>query len=156
MNQQGSRTRLPSALYVFEHKTKNILIHAPHTCTVAFWHISNIPPRISQSQIRYNTPINYIAAILWHIAIQPAVGCPAYKLIYIVWAAHCKGKQDYYVPQLPGNLIIMRKRKAFMTILFLFRWFQHIKNILIWFVFGWGVNTIIILREMSEFIYDDI
>ena len=26
----------------FERKTKNILIHAPHTCIMVFWHISNI------------------------------------------------------------------------------------------------------------------
>ena len=31
----------------FEHKTKNILIHAPHTRIVAFWRISNICPKIS-------------------------------------------------------------------------------------------------------------
>ena len=31
----------------FEHKTKNVLIHAPHTRILAFWYISNIPRRIS-------------------------------------------------------------------------------------------------------------
>ena len=31
----------------FKHKMKIILIHAPHTRTVAFWPISNIPIRIS-------------------------------------------------------------------------------------------------------------
>ena len=41
------QNRWPNVLYVFEHKTKNISIHALHTCIVAFWHISNIPPKIS-------------------------------------------------------------------------------------------------------------
>ena len=43
----GMQKRRTNGLYVFEHKTQYILKHAPHTRTVAFWHISNIPPRIS-------------------------------------------------------------------------------------------------------------
>ena len=43
----GVQNRQPSVLYVFEDKKKTILIHALHTRIVAFWHISNIPPRIS-------------------------------------------------------------------------------------------------------------
>ena len=31
---------LPKVLYVFEHKTWYILIHAPYTHIVVFWHIS--------------------------------------------------------------------------------------------------------------------
>ena len=34
-------------LYVFEHKTQNILIYAPFTRIVVFWHIDNVPPMIS-------------------------------------------------------------------------------------------------------------
>ena len=40
-----------------------LLIRAPHTRIMVFWHISNIPPMISQSQISCNTLIFYIAAI---------------------------------------------------------------------------------------------
>ena len=47
----------------FEHKTQYLLIRAPYTRIVVFWHISNIPPMISQSQINCNTPTFYIAAI---------------------------------------------------------------------------------------------
>ena len=39
-----------------------------HTRIVAFWHISNIPPRISWSQNCHNTPILYIEAICEVIA----------------------------------------------------------------------------------------
>ena len=60
----GFQTRPSSVLYVFEHKTKNILIHAPHTRTVAFWHISNVLPRISWSEIWNITFILYQAAIV--------------------------------------------------------------------------------------------
>ena len=37
----------PKLLYVFEHKTKYILIHAPYARIVVFWYIINIPPMIS-------------------------------------------------------------------------------------------------------------
>ena len=32
---------------------------------------------------------------LWNIAIQLAVGCSAYKLIYLVWVAHHQGKNNW-------------------------------------------------------------
>ena len=35
---------LPKLLYVFEHKTKFVLIHAPYTRIVVFWHISKMHP----------------------------------------------------------------------------------------------------------------
>ena len=34
-----------SNCYIFEHKTQYILIRAPYTRIVVFWHISNIPRR---------------------------------------------------------------------------------------------------------------
>ena len=43
----GVQNRPPGMLYVFEHKTKNILTHAPHTHTLAFWHINKMRQRIS-------------------------------------------------------------------------------------------------------------
>ena len=33
-------------LYVFEHETQYLLIHAPFICIVVFWHIGNVPPTI--------------------------------------------------------------------------------------------------------------
>ena len=44
----GSYNRLSYVLYVFEHKTQYLLIHAPYTCThiVVFWHIFNMFPWI--------------------------------------------------------------------------------------------------------------
>ena len=72
----GTYDKTTRTAICFEHKTQYILIRAPYTRIVVFWHISNIPPRISQSQISCNTPTFYIAAIyLWNIVIQPAVGC---------------------------------------------------------------------------------
>ena len=35
----GSYNRLLDVLYVFEHKTQYLLIHAPYTRIVIFWHI---------------------------------------------------------------------------------------------------------------------
>ena len=55
--------------------TKHVLIHAPYTHIVVFWHISNIPPMILGSQICCNTTMFCIAAFLWNVAIQSAVGC---------------------------------------------------------------------------------
>ena len=42
----GSYNRLPIVLYVFEHKTQYLLIHAPYTHIPVFWRNSDImsPP----------------------------------------------------------------------------------------------------------------
>ena len=42
----GDYKRLPEVLNILEHKTYYLLIHAPLTRIVVFWHISNIPPMI--------------------------------------------------------------------------------------------------------------
>ena len=42
---------------------KYVLIHGPYTRIVVFWHISNTPLMISESQIGYNTAMFCIAAI---------------------------------------------------------------------------------------------
>ena len=59
----GSYDKTTRTAICFEHKTQYLLIHAPYTRIVVFWHISNISPMISQSQISCNTPTFYIAAI---------------------------------------------------------------------------------------------
>ena len=59
----GSYDKTTWTAICFEHKTQYILIHAQYTPIVVFWHISNIPSMISQSQISCNTPTFYIAAI---------------------------------------------------------------------------------------------
>ena len=43
----GKLWQLCKVLYVFEHKTQYLLIHAPFTRIVVFWHIGNVPPMIS-------------------------------------------------------------------------------------------------------------
>ena len=42
----GNLWQLCQMLYVFTHKTQYLLIHAPFTRIVVFWHIGNIPPVI--------------------------------------------------------------------------------------------------------------
>ena len=42
----GSYNRMSYVLYVFEHKTQYLLIHAPYNRIVVFWHISNMSPYI--------------------------------------------------------------------------------------------------------------
>ena len=59
----GSYDKTTRIAICFEHKTQYLLIRAPYTRIVVFWHISNIPPMISQSQISCNTPTFYVAAI---------------------------------------------------------------------------------------------
>ena len=59
----GSYDKTTRTAICFEHKTQYLLIRAPYTHIVVFWHISNIPPMISQSQISCNTLMFYIAAI---------------------------------------------------------------------------------------------
>ena len=60
----GSYDKISRTAICFEHKTQYILIRAPYTRIVVFWHISNIPPMISQSQISCITTTFYIAAII--------------------------------------------------------------------------------------------
>ena len=43
----GKLWLLCKVLYVFEHKTQYLLIHAPFTQTVIFWGIGNVPQIIS-------------------------------------------------------------------------------------------------------------
>ena len=45
-DRQGSSDRLFQALYVFENKSQNLLIHALYTRIVLFWHIGDMPSRI--------------------------------------------------------------------------------------------------------------
>ena len=71
----GSYDKTTRTAICFEHKTQYLLIRAPYTRIVVFWHISNIPPMISQSQISCNIPSFIQQQYLWNIAIQPAVGC---------------------------------------------------------------------------------
>ena len=59
----GSYDNATRTAICFEHKTQYLLIRAPYTRIVVFWHISTIPPMISQSQISCDTPTFYIAAI---------------------------------------------------------------------------------------------
>ena len=59
----GSYDKTTRATICFEHKTQYLLIRALYTRIVVFWHISNIPLIISQSQISCNTPTFCIAAI---------------------------------------------------------------------------------------------
>ena len=40
----GRYNRLSYILYVSEHEMQNLLIHAPYTHIVVFWHISNMSP----------------------------------------------------------------------------------------------------------------
>ena len=76
----GSYDKTTRTAICFEHKTQYLLIRAPYTRIVVFWHISNIPPIISQSQISCNTPTLYIAAIFVRY-------CITHELIYGVQAA---------------------------------------------------------------------
>ena len=43
----GSYDKTTQTAVCFEHKTQYLLIRAPYTHIVVFWHISNIPPMIS-------------------------------------------------------------------------------------------------------------
>ena len=56
----GSYDKTTRTAICFEHKTQHLLIRAPYTRIVVFWHI---PPMISQSQLSCYTHTFYIAAI---------------------------------------------------------------------------------------------
>ena len=77
----GSHDKTTWTAICFEHKTQYLLIRAPYTRIVVFWHISNIPPWLRRVKLVV-IPQQY----LWNIAIQLAVGC------YNSWAnLRCSG-----------------------------------------------------------------
>ena len=86
----GDQNRPPNVLYVY--KTWYILIHASHTCTVAFWLINNIPPRISWNQICYKTNVLYSSNICEILLCNWQLVVLTYEMIYVVQAAHHSGK----------------------------------------------------------------
>ena len=55
----GSYDKTTRNAICFEHKAQYLLIRAPYTRIVVFWHISNITPMISQNRISCNTPTFY-------------------------------------------------------------------------------------------------
>ena len=86
----GSYDKITRTAVCFEHKTQYLLIRAPYTRIVVFWHISNIPPPPPPWFRRVELVVIYARFIyqkyLWNIAIQPAVGC------YNPWAnLRCSG-----------------------------------------------------------------
>ena len=62
-NQQGSYYNFAKCYMFLEHKTQYLLIHAPFTRIVVFWHIGNVLPMISYCQICCNTATICIEAI---------------------------------------------------------------------------------------------
>ena len=59
----GSYDKTTGTAICFEHKTQYLLISAPYTRIVVFWHVSKMPNAIGQSQISCNTPTFCIATI---------------------------------------------------------------------------------------------
>ena len=92
----------------FEHKTQYLLIRAPYTRIMVFWHISNIPPMISQIQISCNTPTFYKATIFVKYCYTTAVGC------YNSWAnVRCSGCYTLGEKLLWNRSISIRDWQAF-------------------------------------------
>ena len=82
----GSYDKTTRTAICFEHKTQYILIHAPYTRIVVFWHINNIPPWFRRVKLVVIPPRFIKQQYLWNIAVQPAVGC------YNSWAnLRCSG-----------------------------------------------------------------
>ena len=61
----GSYDKTTRTAICFEHKTQYLLICAPYTCIVVFWHIRNItpPPWFRRVKLVVIPPPSYIAAI---------------------------------------------------------------------------------------------
>ena len=71
----GSYDKTTRTAICFEHKTQYILIRAPYTRIVVFWHINNIHPWFRRVKLVV-IPLRLIQKqFLWNIAIQPVVGC---------------------------------------------------------------------------------
>ena len=90
--QAGSYDKTTRTAICFEHKTQYLLIRAPYTRIVVFWHISNIPPMISQSQISCNTPRLYSSNFCEILLYNRQLVVITHKLIKGVRAAIRGGK----------------------------------------------------------------
>ena len=84
----GVKNRPLNVLYAFERKPPYIIIHAPHTRAVAFWHITNIHPTDFIVKFVIVPPYFIKKTYLWNIATPLVVGCFVYKVMHVVWAAH--------------------------------------------------------------------
>ena len=81
--------RLPEVLYVFEHKTWYISMHAPYTHIVIFGHISNIPQefcRVKIVMIPYGLYSNNICEIWLYIWDLVVTTMSQYTLLRLLWA----------------------------------------------------------------------
>ena len=84
----GSYDKTTRSAKCFEHKTQYLFIRATYTRIVVFWHISNIPPMISQSQISCNTQTFYIKSNVCEILLyNRQLVVITHELIYGVRAA---------------------------------------------------------------------
>ena len=82
----GSYDKTTRTAICFEHKTQYLLIHAQNTGIVVFWHISNIPPMISQKLVV--TPhILYSSNICEILLYNRQLFVITHELIYGVRAA---------------------------------------------------------------------
>ena len=70
----GSYDKTTRTAICFEHKTQYLLIRAPYTHIVVFWHISKIAPMIGRVKLVVIPPCFVKQLYLWNIAIQLAVG----------------------------------------------------------------------------------
>ena len=88
----GKLWQLCKVLYVFEHKMQYLLIHAPYTLIVIFWHISNVcwfnfdalaqgnAYKPTKEPINYRGPGGDRTHDLQTEATPPAASCPARTL----------------------------------------------------------------------------
>ena len=84
----GSYDKTTRTAICYEHKMQYLLIRAPYTRIVVFWHISNIPNMISQSQISCNTPhVLYSCNIYEILLYNRQLVVITHDLIYGVRAA---------------------------------------------------------------------
>ena len=89
----GSYDKTTRTPICFEHKTQYLLIRAPYTRIVVFWHISKIPPWLGRVKLVVIPPhvlySNYICEILlynWQLVVI------THELIYGVRVLSARGK----------------------------------------------------------------
>ena len=77
----GSYDKTTWTAICFGHKTQYLLIRAPYTRIVVFWHISNIPPMILQNEISCKTPTFLPEASFGlRVLSLPASVCPCVRV----------------------------------------------------------------------------
>ena len=89
----GSYNWLFMVLYVFEHKSQHVFIHAPYTRIKVFWHVNNIPQGFGRVKFVIIPPSSNICEIFLYnqnLAVITFELIQSFRLLIAMGKNHCE------------------------------------------------------------------